>query len=248
MVRFEYEGFPISFDFGEGSKLINATEMAAIFDKRVVDFFRLQQTTEYVTVLHNSLKTSRSENSHIGRTGSLTTEILAKRYPELIKVVKGGNQPQGTWVHEKIALKFAAWLSPYFELWVYDRIHELLATGKTEIPHPNTGGIIKSLRMLVDQLELQERTNSQFRLELDVVSERLDELEAKVTSIDENYYSISGYCALHSVACPLDKAKKWGYAATQKSHAKKLPIGKAYDAKYGVVNTYHSDVLKEVIL
>ena len=42
LVRFEYEGFPISFDFGEGSKLINATEMAAIFDKRVVDFFRLQ--------------------------------------------------------------------------------------------------------------------------------------------------------------------------------------------------------------
>jgi hypothetical protein len=248
IVRFEYEGFPISFDFGEGQKLINATEMAMLFDKRVVDFFRLNQTSEYIEVLYNSLKISRSENSHIGRRGSLTTEILAKRYPELIKVVKGGNQPQGTWVHEKIALKIAAWLSPYFELWIYDRIHELLTTGRTEIPHPNTGGIIKSLRMIVDQLELQEKTNSQFRVELDVVSERLDELEAKVTSIDENYYSISGWCALHAIACPLDKAKKWGYAATQKSRAKKLPVGKAYDAKYGVVNTYHSDVLKEVVL
>ncbi len=39
IVKFEYEGFPISFDFGDGSKLINATEMAIPFDKRVVDFF-----------------------------------------------------------------------------------------------------------------------------------------------------------------------------------------------------------------
>ncbi len=113
---------------------------------------------QVIDVLHKSLKTSRWEDSPIGRTGSLTTEILAKRYPELIKVVKGGNQPQRTWVHEKIALKFTAWRSPYFEMWIYDRIHELLTTGKTEIPHPNTGGIIKSLRMIVDELELQEKT------------------------------------------------------------------------------------------
>ena len=248
IIRFEYEGFPISFDFGEGQKLINATEMATIFDKAINEFFRLKQTAAFIDALYRSLKMSRYDNSRIAKIGSVNAENLARIYPELIKVVKGGNQPQGTWVHEKIALKFAAWLSPYFELWIYDRIHELLTSGKTEIPHPNTGGILKSLRMIVDQLELQEKTNSQFRLELDVVSERLDELEAKVTSIDENYYSVSGWCALHAIACPLDKARKWGYAATQKSHAKKLPVGKAYDAKYGVVNTYHSDVLKEVIL
>jgi KilA-N domain len=247
IVKFEYEGFPISFDFGDGSKLVNATEMAKPFNKLLKDFFRLQQTAEYIDVLHKSLKMSRWENSPIGQIKSLSTENLAKIYPELIRVVKGGNLPQGTWVHEKIALKFAAWLSPFFELWIYDRIHELLTTGRTEIPHHQSGGIIKSLRMIVDQLELQEKTNSQFRAELDIVSERLDELEAKVSTIDENYYSISGWCALHAIACPLDKAQKWGYSATQKSRAKKLPVGKAYDAKYGVVNTYHSDVLKEVI-
>lgn len=247
IVKFEYEGFPISFDFGDGSKLINATEMAAIFGKAINEFFRLKQTAEFIDALHNSLKMSRYDNSRLGKMGSVNAESLARLYPELIRVVKGGNLPQGTWVHEKIALKFAAWLSPFFELWIYDRIHELLTTGRTEIPHHQSGGIIKSLRMIVDQLELQEKTNSQFRAELDIVSERLDELEAKVSTIDENYYSVSGWCALHAIACPLDKAQKWGYSATQKSRAKKLPVGKAYDAKYGVVNTYHSDVLKEVI-
>ncbi|MEK7254763.1 MAG: KilA-N domain-containing protein, partial [Bacteroidota bacterium] len=65
--------------------------------------------------------------------------------------------------------------------------------------------------------------------------------------IDEKYYSISGWCALQNMACPLDKAKNWGLLATKYSHAKKLPVGKAYDAKYGVINTYHIDVLKAVV-
>lgn len=48
--------------------------------------------------------------------------------------MQGGTpELQGTWMDEKLALKFAAWLSPYFELWVYDRIEELLLTGRTEI-------------------------------------------------------------------------------------------------------------------
>jgi len=33
-------------------------------------------------------------------------------------------------MHRKLALKFAAWLSPEFELWVYDRIEELLLEAK----------------------------------------------------------------------------------------------------------------------
>ena len=32
----------------------------------------------------------------------------------------------GTWMHRKLALKFAAWLSPEFENWVYDIIDDLM--------------------------------------------------------------------------------------------------------------------------
>jgi phage antirepressor YoqD-like protein len=37
-------------------------------------------------------------------------------------------------MHQKLALKFAAWLNPEFELWVYDRIEELLRHGITATP------------------------------------------------------------------------------------------------------------------
>ncbi|MEM1121660.1 MAG: KilA-N domain-containing protein, partial [Bacteroidota bacterium] len=68
---------------------------------------------------------------------------------------------QGTWMDEKLALKFAAWLSPNFELWVYDRIQELLTTGKTELPSHLPGmELIKAIRLIADKLEYQSGIHS----------------------------------------------------------------------------------------
>lgn len=129
---FEFEGNKISFDFGEGTKLINATQMAKPFGKTVNQFFRLKQTAEYIDELHKSLITSRSDDSRIGKMRSFNAANLAKHYPELIKVIKGGDLPQGTWVNEKIAVKFAAWLSPKFEVWVFDTILDILTNQKAQ--------------------------------------------------------------------------------------------------------------------
>lgn len=131
---YDYEGTPISFHFEGNTKLINLSQMAKKFKKQVNPFFRSKQTATYVDTLHKHLNISRSDNSRIESIRSFNAENLAKTYPELIKVIKGGEpQLQGTWAHEKIALKFAAWLSPAFELWVYDRIFELLTTGTTQL-------------------------------------------------------------------------------------------------------------------
>jgi len=84
-------------------------------------------------ILHKHLKISRGDNCTLTKIRSFSTASLAKHYPALVKVVRGGKDKhlQGTWVHEKIALKFAAWLSPAFELWVYDRVYELITEGVT---------------------------------------------------------------------------------------------------------------------
>lgn len=72
--------------------------------------------------------------------------------------MKGGSpELQGTWMDEKLALKFAAWLATNFELWVYDRIHELLTTGKTELQNRPSLNIIKSIRLIADQLEAHDK-------------------------------------------------------------------------------------------
>lgn len=230
--KFEYDGIPISFEFSDGNKMINATEMAKPFGKPVANFLRLKETKDYV-------------------------ELLEERYSdvniaprEVLRVIKGGDASeilQGTWMDEKLALKFAAWLSPRFELWVYDRIQELLTTGKTEIREFQPTGVIQSLRLIVEKLEDQEIFNEKVRGELDQAAQRLDELEAKIVSADENYYTIAGYCTLHRIPCPLDKAKEWGKAATALSHTKGIAMGTAHDERYGRVKTYHREVLEETI-
>ena len=229
--KFEYEGQTISFEFEDGNRMINATQMAKPFRKLVGNFLRLQSTKDYIAALQFRYSDVNNEKSR-----------------EVLRVVQAGDAKlQGTWMDEKLALKFAAWLAIDFELWVYDRIHELLTTGKTELPVRPAHNIIKSLRLIADQLEAHDRDIQELKEDVGQIKDYVGDLEAKITSIDENYYSVSGYCALHAIHCPLNKARSWGYAATKLSNQTGKPIGKAYDAKYGNINTYHVDILKQVI-
>ncbi|MGH1337250.1 MAG: KilA-N domain-containing protein [Aureispira sp.] len=236
ITKLDYEGKTISFEFSDGNRMVNATEMAKPFGKQVGGFLRTKETKEYIGLLED-----RYANLHIGQNRLV------------LRVIKGGYTvkncvAQGTWMDEKLALKFASWLSSKFELWVYDRIDELLKIGKTELPdyRPSTE-IIKSIRLISDQLEYHEREIGEIKEDIGLIKNYMSELEAKIISIDKKYYSVSGYCSLHSIPCPLDKARSWGYNATKESNKKGMAIRKAYDAKYGEINTYHVDLLKDVI-
>ncbi len=67
--------------------------MGKAFNKKPNHFLALDQVREYIRVLE------------------LKAGITA------FKTVKGGHHT-GTWMHKKLALKFAVWLNPEFELWV----------------------------------------------------------------------------------------------------------------------------------
>ncbi len=228
IVQFDYKGDSISFEFADGNRMINATEMAKPFGKPVGNFLRLGETKRYIELLE-----LRYSDVNIGGNSK-----------EALRVVKGGEPHlQGTWMDEKLALKFAAWLSPEFELWVYDRIQELLYTGKTELPT----GIVKSLRLIVEQLEEQEHFNEKVKTQLEATARRIDDLESKIISTDENYYTIAGYCNLKRVPCPLHLAKEWGKQATSLSKNRGIPTGTAHDERFGMVRTYHREMLDAVI-
>ena len=232
VTKFDYGGQTISFEFADGNKMINATEMARPFRKQIGHCLALQGTRDYIFLLE-----SRYRDSDIG---GMAREVL--------RVIKGGvPELQGTWMDEKLALKFAAWLSPEFELWVYDRIQELITTGVTRLQGIPPSGFAATLRLLAEQWEKQEHINENVREELDKTAQRLDELESKIISVDDHYYTIAGYCNLHKIPCPLHQAKEWGKTAAALSRQKDIPTGTAHDERYGQVRTYHEDVLKEVI-
>jgi hypothetical protein len=104
---FTYNENSIEFDMTSKSVMVNATEMAKSCGKFVEPFLRSKETKDFIS------ECLKSDNS---RFLGIEKEI------DLVN----SKQKSGTWMHRILALKFAAWLNPSFELWVYMTIDELL--------------------------------------------------------------------------------------------------------------------------
>ena len=103
LIPHEIEQTPINQRATDG--YINATAMCKAAGKQFHDYSRLSTTSDYLRALSS-------------KTG---IPVL-----ELIESIKGGRFPQlrGTWVHPKVAIHLALWLSPEFAVqvseWVFD--------------------------------------------------------------------------------------------------------------------------------
>ena len=107
IVKFIYQNHEVDFELGNINLLVIATEMAKIFGKQVIAFSRNDDTKNFIS------ECLKSENSHFLGIEKEEDLIISK-------------QKSGTWMHRILALKFAAWLSPAFEIWVYKTIDNLL--------------------------------------------------------------------------------------------------------------------------
>jgi hypothetical protein len=95
----DYQGFAVSFtDDG----WFDATAAAAKYGKRPADWIRLDETKAYLDAVAEAMRISGS--------GSL---IRAKRN-------------SGTWLHPKLAVRFAQWLDVRFAVWCDMQIDGLL--------------------------------------------------------------------------------------------------------------------------
>ena len=103
--------------------------------------------------------------------------------------------------------------------------------------------LLYSAQRMVEQAKAIKAANAR----IDKVDERLLEVESKQITIDEHHYTIIGYANLMGVrGVGRDVAARLGRKASAMSRKQGYHIGKEYDAKYGMVNTYHVDVLQEV--
>ena len=139
IITFEYEGIKIEFGIGE-AVWMNATEIAKHHGKLIGNWSRNSSTEEYITALK-----TRYANSHNGKK------------QEFLMIYQGGSF-QGTWIHQKLALRFAQWLNPDFAVWVDEKIEELLTTGKVELKTEQSlpdlpKNYVEALRRLADSEE-----------------------------------------------------------------------------------------------
>lgn len=98
IIPFDYEGQAVRFN---SDGWINATEAAARFGKLPHEWMRLPETVAYL-------------------------EAMAKygKIPQLVRSRRGRNG--GTWLHPKLAVAFARWLSVDFAVWCDEHIDALL--------------------------------------------------------------------------------------------------------------------------
>lgn len=101
IIPFDYDGQVVRFN---ADGWIHATEAAARFGKEPHEWLRLPDTERYL-------------------------EGLQRRYGEIpyVKTSRArADRGGGTWLHPKLAVKFARWLSVDFEIWCDEQIDTLL--------------------------------------------------------------------------------------------------------------------------
>lgn len=110
IITADFNGISVTF---HDDAYLNATAIAAHFGKAPKDYLKTEQTQAYITALAQSLS---------DRTKILTEE------KQLVIVKKGNSKDfeQGTWLHPKLAVHFARWLSPEFAVWCDAQIERIL--------------------------------------------------------------------------------------------------------------------------
>lgn len=108
----------------ESDDYVNATAMCKAGGKLFADYARLSRTQDYVTALAKSLSTATVMGNPISTV-------------DLIHTVQGGTpELQGTWVHPRLAVDLARWISPAFAVWMDGWLLEELIGNKVTSPDP----------------------------------------------------------------------------------------------------------------
>ena len=95
IIKYDFNGYVIDFN---DDGWINTTNAAKRFNKEPAQWFRLPETIKYITAL-------KSKYGNI-------TYLKSKR----------GKYNGGTWIHPKLAVRLARWLSVDFEIWCDEQI------------------------------------------------------------------------------------------------------------------------------
>ena len=128
-----WHGTPIQRRENDG--WVNATAMCQAGGKRWNDYIRLDRTSEYVCALQHAIT---------GQTPCAAAVAgFPATLPAVIKTRQGGAPHlQGTWVHPRLAVDLARWISPAFAVWMDGWFLETIASGTTPHHHqPTTPGI-----------------------------------------------------------------------------------------------------------
>ena len=110
---------------------INATRLCLSSGKAWSNYKQNATTLRYLSALAKNLEMPVEPylDSNEGSPGFPRGHPRHPHPALIIQVVGGSNDGRGTWVHRRVAIHLAQWISPEFSVWVTDLI-ERYATGQ----------------------------------------------------------------------------------------------------------------------
>lgn len=100
--------------------------------------------------------------------------------------------------------------------------------------------------LIEDVLIAQLEAMKEVKLKQAEQEESIKQLAAKIETHPKDFFSIAGYASLCGFRIDISKANLLGRKATKLSRNYGVEMGKVKDPRFGQVNTYHLDILKEV--
>lgn len=168
---FSYNGNSVTMKVQNGVVYVNLTEVAKAFpSKNLTQIVNSQEIKEYCECL------SKLQNYSLA---------------DLLIVTRGGNS-NGTWAHQKVALRVAQKLSPDFAVWVDTKIEELLTTGVTTT-RDDDEAIAYAMGVLQKRLEESKARVQLLEANNEMQAEELKEAAPKVEYHDKVLTSESTY-------------------------------------------------------
>ena len=169
-VKFVYNDTQVDFlPVGNDSLMINATQMAKIFNKKIENFTRTESTQNFIS---ECLNTANRRYLNINDV----SDLLDSR------------QKSGTWMHRILALKFAAWLDPAFELWVYTTIDKIIFGNYREIKEATVEKLKAEKLQQLKKQELMEKypdLSEFFALEKLITTAQRNRMKAVKDSVNQ---------------------------------------------------------------
>ncbi|AWI26855.1 KilA-N domain-containing protein [Flavobacterium pallidum] len=154
----------------EKDVIANASEMAISFNKKPNDFLKLKETENFIQLLLDKLN---SEN-----------EIVSYKHSDIVYSKDGS-----TYMHRKLAIKFAFWLDDEFEIWFFEIVDDILFGNYKK--HWDAHVIQKSSQFKMQELKkklllkspTKEDVHAYFKAEKEFVNARM----AKLRAIKDQY-------------------------------------------------------------
>ena len=181
---FSFNGNEVTMRLQDGTVYVNLTEFAKPFPgKNLTQIVNSLEIKEYCDAL------SKLQNYSLA---------------DLLQVTRGGNS-NGTWAHQKVALRVAQKLSPDFAVWVDTKIEELLTTGVTT-SSDDDAAIAHAMDILNRRLEQAKAEKQLLEAKAQEQERVIQEQAPKVEYYDDVLNSTSTYTATQI-------AKEFGWGA-----------------------------------